>query len=235
MKFFNRGLFALILTICFQTTLTAEYLYKDEVTSNHEFSIEVEKLGKELYEKTGISLKLIMVRELPTGMSIVDYEKDIIKAFTEPTILLTFSELDSKVDILANDISLYKYFDKKQVLSPVASVVQAFTMALFYSESFESFKEIAGNYGGTIIPLLAGKAKKGNQVGKYSGSMFNGYADIAEQIAISKNVILENAVGNANQTSILIVKIIFYGIITISLIFYIKRKLYMRRQRLEQE
>jgi len=235
LKFFNRGLYALILTIFFQTTLIAEYLYKDEVTSNHSFSLEVEKLGKELYEKTGISLRLVMVRELPHDKSIVDYEKDIMKNFNEPTILLTFSELDSKVDILANDTSLYKYFNKKQVLSPVASTVQAFAMALFYSDSFESFKEIAGNSGGTIIPLLAGKAKKGNQTGKYSGSMFNGYADIAEQIAQSKDIKLVNAIGNANKISILVVKIIFYGIIIISLIFYIKKRLYLRRQKLEQK
>ena len=235
MKFFNRGLYALILTIFFQTTLVAEYLYKDEVVHNPSFNNEIEKLGEELFTKTGISLRLVMIRELPANQSIVDYEKSLIQDFSEPTILLTFSELDSKVDILANDTSLYKYFNKKQVLSPVTSAVQAFTMALFYSDSFESFKEIASNYGGTIIPLLAGKAKKGNQVGKYSGSMFNGYADIAEQIANSKNIELDNAIGNANQISILVVKTLFYGIILISVIFYIKKKLYLRRQKLEEK
>ena len=235
MKFFNRGLYALILTIFFQTQLSAEYLYKDEIIFNPSFNEDVEILGKELYEKTGISLRLVMIRKLPDGDTIVDYEKDMMKNFSKPTILLTFSELDTKVDILANDISLYKYFNKKQVLSPVASSVQAFVMALFYSDSFESFKDIADNSGGTIIPLLAGKAKKEELSGKYSGSMFNGYADIAEQIAKSKGVVLENAVGNANQISILVVKIIFYGIILISLFFYIKKKLYLRRQKLEQK
>ncbi|MDY0121396.1 MAG: 3-dehydroquinate dehydratase [Sulfurimonas sp.] len=229
----SRGLAALILILFFQATLIASYLYKDEVVHNPDFTSQVEKLGLELYQKTGISLRLVMLRQLPEGKSIVAYEKELIADMNEPTILLTFAELDSKVDILANDTSLYEYFDKKQVLSPVASSVQAFIMALFYSDSFASFKEIASSSGGTILPLLAQKAKDGQQVGKYSGSMYNGYVDIAEQIAASKGIELENAAGNANKNSILVVKLLFYGMIIYGIFLYIKRKLYLRRQKNE--
>jgi hypothetical protein len=231
----SRGLLALILTLFVQTSLTAQYLYKDEVIFNPAFGAEVEKLGSELYQETGISLRLVMLKELPNKMNIVEYEKELMKNFSEPTIILTFSEMDSKVDIFVNQTSLYEYFDKKQVLSPVASSVQAFTMALFYSDSFASFKEIASSHGGTIIPLLAQKAKAGEVLGKYSGSMFNGYADIAEQVAKSKNVVLENAVGNANQNSILLVKVLFYGFVLYAIVMFFKRKLYYRRQKLEQK
>jgi hypothetical protein len=232
---FSRGLLALILTLFFSTSLGAQYLYKDEIIFNPLFNAEVEKLGLELYQKTGISLRLVMLKELPSGMSIVDYEKELMKDFSEPTILLTFSEMNSKVDILANPASLYEYFDKKQILSPVASAVQAFTMALFYSDGFSSFKEIASSYGGTIIPLLAQKAKEGEVLGKYSGSMFNGYADIAEQVASRKGVVLENAVGSANQNSIMVVKVLFYSFIIYGIFMYIKRKLYRKRQKIEQK
>ena len=232
---FSRGLLALILTLFFSTSLSAQYLYKDEIIFNPSFNTEIEKLGLELYQKTGISLRLVMLKELPSGMSIVDYEKELMKDFSEPTIVLTFSEMNSKVDILANPASLYEYFDKKQILSPVASSVQAFVMALFYSDSISSFKEIATSYGGTIIPLLAQKAKEGEVLGKYSGSMFNGYADIAEQVASSKGVVLENAVGSANQNSIMVVKVLFYGFIVYGIFMYIKRKLYIKRQKIEEK
>ena len=225
----QRGLFALILTILFQTQLVAEFLYKDEVIFNPKFNAEVEKLGSELYEKTGISLRLLMLKELPKDMNIVSYEKELIQEFNEPTILLTFSEMDSQVDILASETSLYEYFDKKQVLSPISSPVQAFVVALLNMD----FSDMTS--GGTILPLLAQKAKKGEVLGKYSGSMFNGYADIAEQIAGSKGIELENAIGSANQNSILVLKTIFYGIIAIAIYMYIKRQLFYRRQRLEQE
>ena len=231
----SRGLAALIFIVFFQTSLIATYLYKDDVVHNPDFTSQVEKLGLELYQKTGISLRLVMLRELPEGKTIVEYEKELIADMIEPTILLTFAELDSKVDILANDTSLYEYFDKKQVLSPVASGVQAFIMALFYSDSFASFKEIASSSGGTILPLLAQKAKDGQQVGKYSGSMYNGYVDIAEQIAASKGIELENAAGNANKNSILVVKLLFYGMIIYGIFLYIKRKLYLRRQKNESK
>ena len=229
MKFLHRGLFALVLTFVFHTTLSAEYLYKDEVIFNPLFNESVETLGSELYEKTGISLRLVMLKKLPKGMHIVEYEKELIKEFSNPTILLTFSEMDSKVDILANDATLYKYFNKKQVLSPIASPVQAFVVALLNMD----FSDMTS--GGTILPLLAQKSKKNEVIGKYSGSMFNGYADIAEQIADSKNVVLENAVGNANQKSIFLVKSVFYGFLFYGIFMYIKRRLYFRRKRLEQK
>ena len=170
-----------------------------------------------------------MLKELPNKMNIVNYEKSLMKDFSEPTILLTFSEMDSKVDILASEASLYEYFNKKQVLSPLSSPVQAFVVALLNMD----FSDMTS--GGTILPLLAQKAKKGEVLGKYSGSMFNGYADIAEQIAESKNIVLDNAVGNANQTSIMFVKIFFYGFIIYGIFMYIKRKLYLRRQKIEKK
>ena len=229
MKFLSRGLYALILTIFFQTSLSAEYLYKDEVIFNPAFNAEVNKLGSELYEKTGISLRLIMLKELPHGSNIVQYEQELMKEFSSPTILLTFSEMDAKVDILAYPASLYEYFDKEQVLSPISSPVQAFVIALL---NFD-FSDMTS--GGTILPLLAGKAKKGEVLGKYSASMFNGYADVAEQVADSKKVVLENAVGSSNQTSILIVKVLFYGFIVYAIFLYTKRRLYARRQRVEEK
>ena len=229
MKFLLRGLYALSLTLIFFTNLNAEYLYKDEVIFNPAFNNEVETLGKELHDKTGIALRLLMLKELPKDKNIVVYEKEIISSFDEPTILLTFSEMDSQVDILASDASLYKYFDKKQILSPISSPVQAFVVALLNMD----FSDMTS--GGTILPLLAQKAKKGEVLGKYSGSMFNGYADIAEQIADSKGIVLDNAVGSANQTSILIVKVIFYGFIIYGLILYIKRKIFYLKAKREQK
>jgi len=215
LKFLSRGLLALILTIFFQTSLSAEYLYKDEIIFNPAFNAEVNQLGSELYEKTGISLRLVMLKELPQGKSIVEYEQELMKEFSSPTILLTFSEMDSKVDILAHPTSLYEYFDKKQVLSPISSPVQAFVVALL---NFD-FSDMTS--GGTILPLLAGQAKKGEVLGKYSASMFNGYADVAEQVADSKNVVLENAVGSANQTTITVVKVLFYGFIVYGIFLYV--------------
>jgi len=226
----SRGLAALTLILFFQTQLLAEYLYKDEIISNPKFTKQVGILGAELYEKTGISLRLMMLKELPNGLSIAEYEKKLLKDFKEPTVLLTFSEMNSKVDLIANEKSLYKYFNKKQVLSPVASTAQAFAMAVIFARSWDDFNEMRGDSGGTILPLLANKAKPGEVLGKYSAAMFNGYYDVAQQIAVSKNVSLENASGNANKNMFFAFKIIFYGFLLYALYLYIKNRKAMKRK-----
>jgi hypothetical protein len=230
LKSLVRGLFALILTTLFHTNIYAEYLYKDEVTKNPQFKQDVETLGKELYEKTGIKVKLVMLKMLPKGMSIVDYEKSLAKNAKEPTVYLTFSQLDQRVDILAYPHSLYQYFDKKQILSPVASWLQSFFMAVFFTHNWEEFKETVSDYGGTIIPLLAQKSKAKDEISKYSAAMFNGYADLVDQIAKNKGVELEHSVGNANQKSIFFVKLFFYGFILYAIFMYIKITLRKKRE-----
>ena len=235
MKFLQRGLYALTLTIFFSITLNAEYLYKDEVLLNLEFKNEINTLGAELYEKTGIALRIVMIKKLPEGMSIVAYEKETMKDFSEPTILLSFAEIDMKVDILANDPSLYKYFNRNQVLSPVSSPVQAFIVSLLNFNGFDGFLEGLSNYGGTILPIISLKNKDGEVLGKYSAGMYNGYSDIAEQIAKAKNVELVHAAGNANKDTLFFIKILFYGFVLYAIFMYIKRKLYRRRQEKEDE
>jgi hypothetical protein len=83
------------------------------------------------------------------------------------------------------------------------------------------------------LPLLGGKAKKGEITGKYSAAMFNGYLDIVQQIARSKKVKLENDFGDTNQTTLLIVKILFYGFVLYGTIMYIRRLIYKRRHKNE--
>jgi len=227
---FSRGLAALILILFFQTQLVAEYLYKDEIIHNPKFNKEVNKLGTELYEKTGVALRLLMLKELPIDTSISQYGKKVLKDLKEPTVLLIFSEMNSKVDIIANDKSLYKYFDKKQVLSPVASAAQAFAMAVIFARSWDDFKEMKGDSGGTILPLLGNKAKSGELLGQYSGALFNGYYDIAAQIGEYKGVKLENASANSNKNIIFAVKILFYGFILYGLYLYFKNRKEMKRR-----
>ncbi len=224
MRVFSRGLFALIFVI-FTSNLYAEYLYKDEVIGNKKLDESIETLGKELFDKTGIAVRLVVLEKLPNGETIAEYEKKLADKFDTPTVLLTFSKEDHKVDILAKPHSLYKYFDKKQILSPVASFSQAFFMALFFTHSWKEFKETATDYGGTIIPLLAQKSKKpGEAEKKYAGALFNGYADVVDQIAKAKGVKLEHAVSDDNKNTLFFIKLIFYGSILYFLFIYFRKK-----------
>jgi hypothetical protein len=220
---FTRGLAALILL--FGISLHAEFLYKDEVVQHPKFTAEIEKIGQELYEKTGISLYLVMVRDLEQNRTTVDFEKSLIGELKEPFVVLTFVELQKKVDILARPQSLYKDFDKKQILSPSATFIGAVVSAAMFARDWDDFKEIFGNYGGTILPILAEKAKGKDVVEKYSVAMYNGYTDIADQIAASKGVKLSSSAGNGSKIFIDILRLIFYGIILYALVTLIRNKL----------
>lgn len=235
MKILQRGLLALILILVSQSQLVAEYLYKDEVVHRDSFKEEVEKLGSELFEKTGVALKLVMLKSLPKDVAVVEYERELLKSFNEPTILLTFVEGSSDVDIQVNDPSLYKYFDRKQVLSPVVSAVQAFIIALIYADSWESFHALRKDHGGTILPLIAEKTKPEQLIGKYAASMFNGYIDIAHQVSTAKGVVLENDPGDSNQEAIFYVKLVFYGFVIYGIVLYLRRVIYRRRHKDENE
>ncbi|MBD3796401.1 MAG: 3-dehydroquinate dehydratase [Campylobacterales bacterium] len=234
MRILSRGLYALILITLFQTQLFAEYLYKDEVVHREPFTKDIELLGNELYNKTGIALRLVMLKELPDDQEMYQYEQKMLATFKEPTVLLMFSEMDAQVDIQVNDASLYKYFDRKQVLSPVSSAVQAFLIAIVYADSWEHFNDLRTDYGGTILPLLAGKAKDEQIVGKYAASMYNGYLDIAHQIAVAKGVELESDPGDANQETLFWVKVFFYGFVFYGIVLYIRKKIELRRLHNEQ-
>ena len=232
MSIYKRGLLALILTLVFQSQLSAEYLYKDEIIHKPKLTQEVNSIGADLYKKTGIALKLVFLKELPKNITMYQYEKQLLSSFKEPTVVLTFSEMNSIVDIETNDKALYKYFDKKQVLSPVSSYVQGFMMAAFYAKSWKEFKNMVTDVGGSILPLLGGKAHKNNITNKYAAALFNGYLDIAQQIAHAKGVKLANGYDDAtNQEALFYVKLFFYGFVFYAIIMYIRRQIYKIRHK----
>ena len=202
---YARGLAALILTLFFSTTLAAEYLYKDEVIDIEPFAQQIEDIGSELKQKTDIALYLVVIKELEDGKTIIDYEKELIEQVDGKAVFLTFVEFNKKVDIYATEESLYKYFDKDQVLSFMPNT-------------------------GTIIPLLVAKAKDVPIREKYAAALTNGYADIAEQIAASKDIVLDNAVGDGSRDFVNLLRIFFYGMIAYGLYLYIKRKYYSRKR-----
>ena len=232
MKSLTRGLFALILILTLQSQLFAKYLYKDEIIHNPKFTTEIETLGDDLFKKTGVVLQLVMLKELPDGVDLVQYEEAILKNASVPTIVLAFSEMNRAVDIEVNDKTLYKYFNKEQVLSPVTSYVQAFIMAVSYARTWDDFKKLMSNTGGSILPLLGVKSKEMTAATKYSAAMFNGYLDIAQQIARAKGVKLGGGYdSDTNQEMLFYIKVLFYGFVLYAIIMYIRRQIYKRKHK----
>lgn len=228
---FSRGLAALTLVFTFFSPLHAEFLYKDDVVKNPNFKDQIESIGKELKAKTGVSLYLVMVRDLENNESISDYEKRISAETNDSVVILTFVELQKQVDILARPASLYKDFDKAQVLSPNATFVGAMVSSVMFARSWDEASELLSNSGGTVLPILAERAKGPEIVSKYSVAMYNGYADVAEQIAASRGVSLSSSAGSGSQVFIDLLRVVFYGIILYGIVMYFRRKYALRKEK----
>jgi hypothetical protein len=222
----SRGLTALIFSLLFSTSLFAEYLYKDDVVQRDSFQAEIEEIGTELYEKTGVSLYLVMVRDLDENQTIAGYELALAKELKQPAVILSFVELRKQVQILANPSSLYNEFDKEQILSPSATFIGAVISSIMFARSFDDVKEFMSNYGGVVLPVLAERAKGDDIVNKYAVAMFNGYSEIAEQIADSHDVDLDSAAGNANKIAVDVIRLIFYGVLLLFVFKYLRGKFF---------
>lgn len=192
-----RGLFALIAILSFSQSLYANFIVVDEIVEKKAFNAQVEPMGAELSEKTGINLYMSLIKELDDNQSIIDYQKNLIKTLKQPAILFSLVEKDKKVQIYADDKSLYETFDKDQIMDPLA---------------------IWPFFNGRVIPVIGARAPDGvEDKDKYAVAMFNGYAEISEQIAASQGVVLETAIGDTNKNiyKVLISALVFFSLITV--------------------
>ncbi len=225
---FSRGLAALTLLLSF--SLHAEYLYKDDVVNNPKFAEQINAIGTELKAKTGISLYLVMTRDLDQNQSVADYEKQLASELGEPSVIMTFVELQQQIDILARPVSLYEHFNKAQILSPNATFIGSVVSAIMFARNYDEAKELIVNRGGTILPILAEKTKGDDTVKKYSVAMYNGYSDIADQIAADHGVTLSSSAGSGSKNFIDIIRLIFYGIILYALVRYVYGRFFRRKK-----
>ena len=102
-----------------------------------------------------------------------------------PYALLMLAKAEHKVEIFA-DAQTLKLFDKEKILSPYPS-------------------------SGSILPILA--SKNGKDI--FNAAVLNGYADLAERIATSKGVSLQNAIGSQNRLTLDAFRIFIYGSIAL--------------------
>jgi len=157
---------------------------------------KIEQMGYELYEKTKVPVFVAAVAELNTTRP-VDILRTVQKEY--PTyILLYFSVKPTAVNIFASK-DAEKLIDIDQILSPLP-------------------------WRGTIKPVMSPAFSKSESV-KYEAALFNGYADIVDQVAESRGANLTSSVGSGSKTSFQIVRMIFYAILAfVVLQFVLKRK-----------
>ena len=159
---------------------------------------KISQITNELYTKTGVSIVAHFIEKAEDGVQ--SYENNVTSGISGSYVFLIFVAKDEKVDLVVSN-DLKSIIVKNDVLSPFP--------------------------GGPIIPILAAEDKNGLDA-KFSAAALNGVADIADSIAKSKNVILESNIGSDSKTFMQILRVVFYGIIVLSLGVYFYR-IYRRR------
>ncbi|WP_221253915.1 TPM domain-containing protein [Campylobacter sp. 19-13652] len=181
----------------FALALGASVFNPDAVLSP-QVSAKIGQISSELEAKTGIKTYVYISDTLgdKTPNSLIE-SLDLKSPYAIIVLSKALIAKDGKshpfIGIFASD-DVKGLFDKAQILSP--------------------FPE-----RGTILPILA--SNKGKDI--YNAAILNGYADLAEQIAKSRGITLENAVGNANKTFLNLIRYFVYASIIAVLFVMIKK------------
>ncbi len=178
------------------TLLVADtaFVLVNESIISEKVSTKVQSIGSELFEKTGIGVYVALPKSLEK-QTIHEYEKELVKTLKKPFVLLTLVKEQKQVNIVHSE-GLGEMFDRDGVLSPFP-------------------------WSGTIIPVLMGNKKDNDN---HNAAVLNGYADIAEQIASHKNIVLDNALGNTNKNIYFYLKVIIYGFLLFVFARYFYKK-----------
>lgn len=173
-------------------------VFNQNAVLSPQVSAKIEQISSELEAKTGIKTHVYVSDTLGEQTP-----NSLLKSLNlkSPYAIIILSKAlmakDGKtypfVGIFASD-DVSGLFDKDQILSP--------------------FPE-----RGTILPILASNKSKD----VYNAAILNGYADLAEQIAKSRGISLENGVGNANKTFLNLIRYFVYASIIAVLFVMIKK------------
>ncbi|WP_201352373.1 TPM domain-containing protein [Hydrogenimonas urashimensis] len=163
---------------------------------------KIEQMGRELYDKTKVPVFVAAVSDLNSSKPSKFIES--VKRDHGTYILLYIAINPPAVNIFASE-DAKKLIDIDQILSPLP-------------------------WRGTIRPVMSPAFSKSDSV-KQEVAIFNGYADIVDQVAASKGVKLTTSVGSESKTSFQIVRAIFYAILA----FVIAQFIVSRKRRRAKE
>ena len=168
-------------------------------------SEKLEIIGAETEQKTGVGVYVAATKSLE-GKSLEAFAQNFSADLKAPYAILLFAEKEHKVEIYGSADAL-ELFDKEQILSVGSS--------------------------GRIIPIIASQKKDLNatqRIGVYNAVeglqilIDSAGAEICDQIAKSRGVVLENSIGNTNNSFINFLRYVFYATLIFAIGLYFYRK-----------
>lgn len=176
---------------------TSQYILSHDELIDKRAIEKINQIGNEVETKTGVKIYLFVKENYGIDDS------------------LNMKEKFEKIKLYENEI--LKTVTKPYVLLTMS--LDQTHINLFVSDELNTViekNEILNDY---IIPLLASKDKN-NLFSKVSAALLNGYAQIGDEIAKSKNIKLDSSIGSGGTTFSALWKVFMYFIIVTGLVAY---------------
>ena len=199
------GVIFSLLLFLYTNGFAQNFILKDDLIDIRAKNKIVE-IGSEVKTKTGVNIYVYSTSSFNLDKSITTKDKiDYIKNY----------ELDILKNLETPYVIITISFDDTHV-------------NLYYSDSLEKIidkNEILDDY---VVPLLASKDKN-TVASKISASVLNGYAGIADKLAVSKDIELESNIGNQGRVASAIWRVFIYFVLISALLAYIYSVLRKRK------
>jgi hypothetical protein len=193
-------LFFLLLTIVSANEKT--YIINHSGLMDERAYVKINSIGKELSQKTGYEVYIDI-----KGSNKID-----------PT--LPRKDRYAQVKVLEKELfNQVKSITNKPFIILTMAIDQYYTNLLYSDDNLKEIvqkDEILDDY---VIPLLASHDKNMLKA-KVSAASLNGYAQIADELAESKNIKLESSIGSAGKTVSYFWKIFMYTMVFIGIVAY---------------
>ncbi|MGB5792901.1 hypothetical protein [Poseidonibacter sp.] len=201
MKTFKNLKIGVIFSLLFflsQNLFANDYILNDDGLVDQRAKEKINQIGAETKSKLGVNVYLYIKSSLKLAKDIKAKEKyEYIRDY-ENQIVSTL--------------------EKPYVLMTMA--VEDIHVNLLFSKDLEKVIDKDDILNGYVVPLLASKDKN-TLFAKVSAATLNGYAAIADTIALTKNIKLQSSIGNQGKISSTIWRVLMYTLVVIGLLTYI--------------
>jgi hypothetical protein len=136
---------------------------------------------------------------------------------TGASIVMHFKAQLPNGDIIAYENNISAQLEKPYVLVVLAAKERKVDIVV--SEDLKKVIDKNKILNGFIIPILSAEDKNSFE-SKYSAAMLNGIAEIADEIADSKNIKLSSSIGSESRYFIQGLRFLFYAIVFGSIAIY---------------
>ena len=185
----------LFIVTMFITTLTASvnnpFILKHDGLIDQRAQDKIKEIGLELKSKLNTNVYLYIVEDNRLDIKSGEKRAGKFRVFEDEVLKLIKTTSSYAVLIIAVD----QTFINIRMSEDLKSIVNK--------------KDIIYEY---VVPLLASKDKN-SLFAKTSAASLNGYAQIADSIATSKNIQLDSSIGSGGKTAGTIWKVLMYSLV----------------------